>query len=199
MRIFTFLIFVFIIFCSIACRKNTQTFTDSRDQTAYTYRTFGNLDWMLQNLAFETDSSWCFQNDPEKCKIYGRLYTWYDAMQVCPQGWRLPTQQEWMDLAQLIAQEEWYKKDGGENRLYHRFEPGGPSGLDLQLAGMYDPVFDHFFPVEEIGSYWSSTKFAYHAAVCAVMDKKNGEIFMMNPGTRGVGHSCRCVRLHQEN
>jgi uncharacterized protein (TIGR02145 family) len=187
-----FSIFAMIIFSN--CGKTESTFTDSRDQTIYKTKEFNGLTWMTNNLQFETDSSWCHQNDPKNCKKYGRLYTWEDAMTACPDGWRVPKQDEWMDLSLHIANEEWHKKDGGENRLYRRVKIGGQSGLDLSLAGLYDPTTNYFFPIGEIGAYWSSTKFAFHAAVCAVMDGKNGEVFMLNPGTRDVGHSCRCVQ-----
>lgn len=183
-----------IIFFCANCQSEKSTFVDARDQISYTTQKIGDLTWMLDNLQFETDSSWCMNKDPEKCKEYGRLYTWNAAMKACPDGWRLPTQEEWMNLALHIAGEEWHKKDGGENRLFRKIKPDGESGFDLALAGMYDPETDYFFPIGSIGSYWSSTKFAYHAAVCAVMEGRNGEVFMLNPGTRAIGHSCRCVK-----
>ena len=188
------LISIVVLFLFSNCKKAPSTFTDPRDQAIYKIQEINGLTWMFDNLQFKTDTSWCQQNNPENCKKYGQLYTWYDAMTACPDGWRLPTQAEWMDLSLHFAGEEWHKKDGGENRLYNRVKPGGETGFDLQLAGMYDPTTDYFFPIGSLGSYWSSTKFAFHAAVCAVMDGKNGEVFMLNPGTREVGHSCRCVR-----
>jgi len=189
-----FPIIILSIFCFANCQSEKSTLTDTRDQAVYTTQKIGDLIWMLDNLQFETDSSWCMNNDPKNCQKYGRLYTWKAAMQACPDGWRLPTQAEWMDLSLHIAGEEWHKKDGGENRLFRKLKAGGESGFDLQVAGMYDPETDYFFPIGSIGSYWSSTKFAYHAAVCAVMEARNGEVFMINPGTRAIGHSCRCVQ-----
>jgi uncharacterized protein (TIGR02145 family) len=189
-----FLLLILTILAFSSCEKSTATFTDSRDQVIYKTQEINGLTWMLDNLQFETDSSWCHQNDSKNCEKYGRLYTWEDAMSACPDGWRLPTQAEWMDLSLHFAKEEWHKKDGGENRLFNRVKPGGETGFDLQLAGMYDPSTNYFFPIGAIGSYWSSTKFAFHAAICAVMEGKNGEVFMLNPGTRTVAHSCRCVQ-----
>ena len=188
------LLFILTILIFSNCQKSTSTFTDSRDQVIYKTQEINGLMWMLDNLQFKTDSSWCQKNDPKSCEKYGRLYTWEDAMSACPDGWRLPTQAEWMDLSLHFANEEWHKKDGGENRLFNRIKPGGETGFDLQLAGMYDPSTNYFFPIGSIGSYWSSTKFAFHAAICAVMEGKNGEVFMLNPGTRTVAHSCRCVQ-----
>ena len=196
---FKFIMLILTIITFFNCQNEPTTFTDARDQTQYNIQKIGKLTWMLDNLQFPTDSSWHYQNDPKNSEKYGRLYTWDAAMKACPDGWRLPTQDEWMDLSLHFAQEEWHQKDGGENRLYRKLMVGGESGFDLELGGMYDPSTDYFFPVGSIGSYWSSTKFAFHAAVCAVMDSKNGEVFMLNPGTRAVGHSCRCVRSNSES
>jgi uncharacterized protein (TIGR02145 family)/uncharacterized repeat protein (TIGR02543 family) len=58
----------------------------------------GNLTWMAENLNCETSNSWCYDNNPANCAIYGRLYTWDAAMIACPAGWRLPTRADWDDL-----------------------------------------------------------------------------------------------------
>ena len=177
-----------------ACQNSINTFTDPRDQQTYRTKEILGQTWMLDNLQFQTDSSWCYKNEAVNCPINGRLYTWYDGMKACPEGWRLPTQQEWMDLALHIAGEEWHEVDGGQNRLYRKLKPESDYDFVLPLAGMYDPELNSWFPLGSVGSYWSSTKFAFHAAVCAVLDKTNGEVFMINPGTRTVGHSCRCIK-----
>jgi uncharacterized protein (TIGR02145 family) len=58
----------------------------------------GGNTWMVKNLNIETSDSWCYDNNPDSCKKYGRLYDWETAMTVCPPGWRLPTKDEWKAL-----------------------------------------------------------------------------------------------------
>jgi uncharacterized protein (TIGR02145 family) len=53
---------------------------------------------MAENLNYKTDSSWCYDNNPDNCKKYGRLYTWDAAMKACPDGWHLPDTAEWDKL-----------------------------------------------------------------------------------------------------
>jgi len=48
-------------------------------------------------------SSGCCDNDEANCEKYGRVYTWYAAVNACPAGWRLPTRDDWMDLVEIAG------------------------------------------------------------------------------------------------
>jgi len=53
----------------------------------YTTKRYGSKVWMTQNLneAGENgDLGWAYNNDPQKADIYGRLYTWHEAMTGIP-------------------------------------------------------------------------------------------------------------------
>lgn len=96
----------------------------------YTYKTvgIGTQLWMAENLRTTTgvDSSWCFNDEPENCETYGRLYTWATAMGIdekyqtrsalkdgaisdssynrgiCPKGWHIPSDDEWQTLFDFV-------------------------------------------------------------------------------------------------
>lgn len=96
----------------------------------YTYKTvgIGTQMWMAENLRTTTgiDSSWCFNDEPENCETYGRLYTWATAMGInekyqtqsalkdgvisdtsynqgiCPKGWHIPSDAEWQTLFDFV-------------------------------------------------------------------------------------------------
>lgn len=98
--------------------------TDSRDGQVYKTVKIGEQTWMAQNLNFETSNSYCYENDLANCVLYGRLYTWSEAMDsagafsnigkgcgfgktctpmepvagICPDGWHLPSSSEWETL-----------------------------------------------------------------------------------------------------
>jgi len=87
---------------------------DGGDGDLYTGETvkIGNLTWMAQNLNIETIDSRCYNNDPNNCLRYGRLYTWDAAMTACPVGWRLPANADWNDLFQA-TDGRYLKSDSG--------------------------------------------------------------------------------------
>jgi len=63
---------------------------------SYEFVEIGGMRWMNKNLNVETADSWCYNNRPDSCAKYGRLYTWAAAKSACQlAGMRLPTRAEW--------------------------------------------------------------------------------------------------------
>ncbi len=129
------------------------TFTDSRDNTAYRWVRYGNLEWLCENLRYATagtmpDTTPVSPNiyDDGRASAYydryGYLYTYESALTACPEGWRLPTDAEWSAVgdAELRAAE----------------------GVALELGGFYNAEnsrlsdFDAY--VTAFGYYWSATE-----------------------------------------
>lgn len=126
--------------------KDYGTLTDSQGNE---YRTIkiGNQTWMADNLKLSlsiTSNSWCPGGSVANCASKGRLYDWASAMQlapdaalhtvvaptnynsyqgICPDGWRLPTNEDWSRLLEGRELSELTKKtvsayDSLHNDLY---------------------------------------------------------------------------------
>ncbi|MBX2843168.1 MAG: hypothetical protein KTR26_15470 [Flammeovirgaceae bacterium] len=75
--------------------KAQDYFEDPRDGDTYEIVKVGEHWWFRSNLNFQTATSWCFQNpDDELCEI-GNFYYPADLPNVCPDGWRVPTWEEY--------------------------------------------------------------------------------------------------------
>jgi uncharacterized protein (TIGR02145 family) len=95
--------------------KTPNTLTDNRDGKTYSAVRIGNMFWMAENLNCQTGKSWCYGGDSSNCAKYGRLYDWNTAKTVCPDGWHLPTDEEWDELAHIMGgYRQSVKSDGGE-------------------------------------------------------------------------------------
>lgn len=77
-------------------------FTDERDGNEYYTVTAGNQTWMRQNLAYEKGGI-PYMNSNAMSKIAGRFYTWEEAQNICPEGWRLPSDEDWKELGALYG------------------------------------------------------------------------------------------------
>jgi len=119
--------FLFIAFLLLftACDKNDPfegpagTFTDERDGHQYKWVKIGEQIWMAENLAYvpyacAPDSQcgiWVYDyygegSFYENYTTYGCLYDWETAMEVCPEGWHLPSDEEWMELERFLGMHE---------------------------------------------------------------------------------------------
>jgi len=98
-------------------------FTDSRDSHKYKAVKIGTQTWMAENLAYlpsvceaETECGyWVYDYNginvtdakaTKNYKIYGVLYNWEKANEVCPTGWHLPSDAEWTVLTDYLGGEE---------------------------------------------------------------------------------------------
>ena len=74
------------------------TFTDERDGREYYQVEAGGKTWMRENLAWK-GLGVPYGNYVAMRDVFGHYYTWDEAMEACPEGWRLPSDADWTALA----------------------------------------------------------------------------------------------------
>src|SRR5262245_61516503 len=83
----------------------------------YTFRRMADgKEWMTSNLNVEVSPSYCYDDVRSNCRLYGRLYTWESAQQACRllgDGWRLPTDDDWRQMAKNYGGVSADSTDGG--------------------------------------------------------------------------------------
>ena len=73
-------------------------FTDARDGKTYYTVAAGGKTWMRNNLGYNGLGE-PYLSSTAMDYIIGRFYSWNEAKQACPEGWRLPTESDWTALA----------------------------------------------------------------------------------------------------
>jgi len=138
-----------------------ETFTDSRDGEIYKYVKIGNQSWMSENLRYKPDSGnyWAYNNIETDVSTYGYLYDWETANNVCPDGWHLPSDAEWTELADNLGGSA---VAGGKMKVPDPSYWNSPnkdatnsSGFSALACGTYDS-FGEFSGRGNLTHFWSS-------------------------------------------
>ena len=172
---------------------NYGTLTDTRDGQTYKTVVIGEQTWMADNLNYETENSYCYDDDPSNCSKYGRLYTWVAATTVCPSGWHLPSTTEWKTLFTAVGGSStagtvlkstggWYN-DG--NGTYAFGFSALPAGLRNGTGGYYyEGDYAYFWSSTEYYSNYAYSMYLYYGYDFAGLDYYN----------KDFGRSVRCVK-----
>ena len=141
----SFSLFVLLLALLLAaCLKD-----DVKPSNGIEFVRIGEQVWMAKNMDTDVSGSFCYKGDSLNCKKYGRLYTWDAAQKVCPDGWRLPTENDFRQLreyargadekniASVLKSPEWDSlgRKNGFNAL-----PGGYRS-ELYELGLYGPTY----------------------------------------------------------
>jgi uncharacterized protein (TIGR02145 family) len=115
--------------------------------------------WTTDNLNFNTMPSYCYEDAELNCRRYGRLYTWESARRVCQSlgdGWRLPTDVEWRNLAKRYGAVSEDSEDKGK-AAYKALLSGGSSGFNALLGGGRSDD-GRYARLEAHGFYWTASE-----------------------------------------
>ena len=169
-------------------------FEDSRDGRRYKCVRIGSQVWMAENLSFTIDNAiGCYYENDEKYKKYGRLYDWVEALSIAPEGWHLPTKEEWETMTAFIG------GDGVEGKKLKADSPlwkDNGNGTDeygfSALPGGYGYSFGSFDNVGGSGSWWSANE--YDSRKAYYRDMLYSELAYWDHYYKSYLFSVRCLR-----
>jgi len=181
---------------------------------AYATVIIGKQTWMAENLNYAVAGSKCGTDiefdyfiyklsdaNTAICDKYGRLYDWETAKAVCPDGWRLPSDEEWQTLVDLAGGDEiagkklkaksgWedyddgeVKSGNGEDKYGFAALPGGSGYLD-----------GYFSSVGYDGCWWSATESGVLNAYFRCMYFNNEHVSRVRNNKDDYLFSVRCLK-----
>ncbi|MBB3696977.1 hypothetical protein KMW28_21965 [Flammeovirga yaeyamensis] len=141
------------------------TWIDPLDNKEYKTVQIGDVEWMAQNYDLDEYvgiAAWYYGqaaeaenhtghvvSSDEDRRIHGKLYSYTAAELLAPEGWRLPTYEEWWDLVEQFE---------GQNFAGDHLRAGGKSGIELTYSGYFEmPSYRNqpqFGDMEMMGRYW---------------------------------------------
>ncbi len=139
------------------------TIIDNRDGKSYEIVKIGYQWWLSDNLDYFTPGgSWYYDGDSaSNSSTFGKLYNWETALNACPSGWHLPSDDEWKILesevemnSSVLENTDWRGTNQGD-----QLKKNGTSGLDILLGGFKD-TNDQFLYLNSSGTYWTSTSYS---------------------------------------
>lgn len=189
-----------------------KSYTDLRNGFTYDIIEVGNLEWFAQNLAW--DGAGCpYLNSIILDRYFGRYYTWNEAVAACPEGWRLPSNDDWTDLASAVSgkavtfddDDDW--AGVGEKLtvqayfLKEEMWEYWPKNLHTNTVGWNGLplgfVFQKTGAAQDQGSYaafWSAGEASANLAYYRYVYETKGEMPFATAPKEDISMSVRCVR-----
>jgi uncharacterized protein (TIGR02145 family) len=150
--------------------------------------------WTTDNLQVSTIPSYCYEDTELNCRRYGRLYTWESAQRGCQalgDGWRLPTKDEWRQLAKHYGGVRDDSDDSGK-AAYTALLIGGSSGFNALLGG--GRVDGQYARLEAHGFYWTASERDPVSASFYNFGKGSLSLNHQSGGNKQMAISVRCVK-----
>ena len=160
------------IFCKTETEDNCEygTMTDARDGQTYKTVKVGEQWWMARNLNYAdsvktpvlTNQIWCFKRQRENCDEIGLHYTWRAAKEACPDGWHLPSNEEWKKLIDTVGGEAVAGKILRSQAGWGAGDANGENGIDavgFSILPAGYRIYRAFVFSTMLNGFWSSSEY----------------------------------------
>ena len=185
---------------------------DTRDGQSYPIVKIGKQIWLAENFRYLPsikdkgdlfDTSWVYENNTDYLDLhYGRLYDWNTAMNIAPEGWRLPNNQDFIELIDFIKKDNnlndsligsYLKSVNGWNKPTN-IEPNSDKyGFNAKPAG-YHSNYDYFNNAGNDAYFWSATEGGSDGANYWSLYYLNRDFYSDNNYILNYGFSVRLIK-----
>ena len=190
------------------------------DGNEYQVVVIGDHIWMAENLKvthyrngdpiphLTSDSEWtstssgaycAYDNNEDNVETYGRLYNWYavdDSRNIAPEGWHVPTDDEWQTLVDYLGGSSVaggkLKEAGTEHWNSPNTGATNESGFTA-LPGGYRGDYGYYYYMGYYGYFWSSMEDYSGNAWRREPVYNNSEVYRIS-SSKQYGFSVRCLR-----
>ena len=181
-----------------AISSRGEVLVDTRDGRKYRTVVIGDQTWMAENLNYKIKDSYCFEDNEAICNKDGRHYEWNAAYQACPEGWKLPSKEDFETLIETIGgkstagkklkSKKGWQKGNGTNEYSFRAVPAG-----MRYVGDY-----HYNYHGNEAFFWTSSeakRSIYHGtAMYGLKLYSTGDDAVLDVFDRFYGFSVRCIK-----
>ena len=151
-------------------------------------------EWTTANVSVNASPSYCYDDAEANCRRYGRMYTWESAQRVCQslgEGWRLPTDDEWRQMAKRYGGVSDESADKGK-AAFTALLSGGASGFNAVLGG--NRMDGKYERSEAHGFYWTASDNGSGRAPFYNFGKNGQALHRQPEGDKRMAISVRCIR-----
>jgi uncharacterized protein (TIGR02145 family) len=190
------------------------------DGNTYTTVTIGNQVWMAENLkttkyndgnpipnvtdgiawgTLKTPGYCWYENNISNKEPYGALYNWYTIQNgnLCPTGWHVPTDTEWLALANYLGG---LPVAGGKLKeigVSHWITPNttatNETGFTAVAGG--GRVGELFSSIKWYANYWTATEYDSETAYSTCAESTSALLWYHEKNwTKRIGFSIRCIK-----
>jgi uncharacterized protein (TIGR02145 family) len=149
-------------------------------------------DW--EQAGINGTPAWSYFNN-EKENSYGSLYNFHaidDPRCLCPLGWRVPTDEDWLRLNLAIGENIAYKLKGKEGWLK---SGNGMDSYNFNALPNGMRYYDgHFFYMNESAFWWTSSSVVIKHAWLRYFDEDYSDRIFRITARKGAGMGIRCMK-----
>jgi uncharacterized protein (TIGR02145 family)/prepilin-type N-terminal cleavage/methylation domain-containing protein len=208
---------------------------DARNNQSYKTIQFGSQCWMAENLNVGTFTNppatttnenginstiekYCYGNNESDCNLYGGLYQWSEAMNyttstsqgICPDGWHIPTTEEFNTFVSYTYTNPNYLCGGHNGKalasnygwnstttscaIGNNQQTNNATGFNAYPAGFRALASSSFGGRGVYPCFWSSSSNSDSTAVVRYLYNLANSGFSNANDSRAYGYSIRCIK-----